>query len=782
MPFISTIVAAVGLTGFAATAVTLGLQLLTTFVVSSLIARSLNKAPEQTGGRVQLPPATDNKLPIVYGEAVVSPIIVDAKISADQQTMWYVLAFSEATDGGDVSFNRVYWDDKILLFDPNNPNEIRGWYRESDDTTVTGVGGKISMWFYKNGSLTTGTTHRCVSTGGVGSFEPTTLTAIQVMQDFEIPGELRWTDNHLMTNTVFAICRVRYDQNVNITGLGQIRAEIINTLNAPGDVIVDYLKNDRYGCGVTTSSIKLSAFEDLNTYSAGQITLQNTTGGLDTGTRYTLNGVVDPTKNCLDNLVALADSADSWIQWSEATGQWSVLMNRSIEEAGLTTSTITVVTADQIIGGIQVNPLDLNATYNNIAVQFPNNAIKDQTDYRYYSIDPSLRFANEPDNKLTLTLPFANNSLQATYIGYKRLFASREDINITFTMDYSGIQIDAGDVICVNHEFYGWTTATYGDQIYPGKPFRVMQVREVKDESGFLSAHISASAYNGEVYTSLIPHFFTDSSFSGITDPQIIGKPGTPSFPAELVNSTATTYVVRSTVPQQGNTIGMEFWYSVKGPSLVANNYSLYGTEYYATTSTGGVNTAIYPYKITEGPEAGQNFYEDMRTYAMPTGTYYWRTRAVGPNTVSDFSEPGAFNWVLSNPPVSGDTILDNTIGGSKVITGQTNNNGSKSKGFFSTLGPILIGGLAVAAIGGLFKKGGSKNKTPKNLLEGVGWAGNDYGTTKGDYNTWYDNGRMYGDQSPFYENPKSWSNKNGFKDYGNNNWNSNTGFFGGWI
>ena len=42
------------------------------------------------GSRVQLPPSTDNKLPVVYGTAYVAPTITDAMISTDNKFMWYV--------------------------------------------------------------------------------------------------------------------------------------------------------------------------------------------------------------------------------------------------------------------------------------------------------------------------------------------------------------------------------------------------------------------------------------------------------------------------------------------------------------------------------------------------------------------------------------------------------------------------------------------------------------------------------------------------------------------
>lgn len=713
----SLIVAELGLTGFAAAAATLGIRVVTTLAISSLIARDMAQPAnlgQSSGGVVQLPPATNNKLPVVYGDAWVSPIIVDAKLSEDQQTMWYVLAFSETTNAGIISFDEVYWDDKLLLFNPTTPNDIRGWYIPADDTTVTGVGGKISMWFYRNGSLLLNTTHHCVSEAGAGSEQPTTVSAIQLLQDAGIAEDQRWTNNDLMTNTVFAVCRVKYDSDHGVTGLGQIRARVRNTLKQPGSVMRDYLQSARYGAGVPLAQIDVAAFDALDTYSAETLSLTNVDGvTTDSGTRYEINGLVDTAADCLTNLVTIADSADSWLQWNEALGSWSVVINQGIDDMGITTSTIFTVTKDNIIGGIQINPLDLNSTYNAVDAQFPNTNQRDQMDQRYYAIPTANRFVNEPENTLNIQMPLVNNSLQATYLAYKKLLSSRTDLIINFTMDYSGIQIDAGDVICVNHDWYNWTNTVVSGDTYPGKLFRVTQVKEQKGSDGFLSVQITATGYNDDVYTATNPHYFTPVSFSSLKDPTYISKPAAPTFPATYIDNTASTYVVQGTIPEQGNVTGMEFWYSTQGSDFTANNYVLYGTQNYS-------EGPIYPHTDVNGA----TFFEHQETGFLPAGTYYWRTRAKGPQTTSAFSDASvAFTWAPTGRRITGTEIDDNSIGGSKIISGDPDKTGqSGNTGFFDTLGDVALAGLGAAAVYYGYKKGVFNDILPKEWIpEGGG-------------------------------------------------------------
>lgn len=724
--------------GLAVSAAAFAIRVVSTLAISSLLTRDQPQITESRGGVVQLPPATNNKLPVVYGDAWVSPIITDVKISEDQQTMWYVLAFSETTDSGTINFDTVYWDDKLLLFDPNNPSEILGWYNPQQSegpAVVTGIAGKISMYFYNNGSNSLNTLHYCKPLGAEpGSYQPTVESAISILQDPTIAEVNRWTPNHLMSNTVFAVVKVKYDSDYGITGLGQIKARVTNSTKAPGSVMRDYLENSRYGCGIASSNIDLGSLAALDTYAAQATTIAEIDDqGSQVGTyflnpRYQINGIIDTSNDCLSNLQTITDCADSWVQWNETRGQWSVSINRSLTESGFTTSTMRVITSDQIIGGINVSPLDLNRTFNSINVQFPNKEIRDQFDQRYYEIPNNRRYANEPANQLQVQLPLVNTSTVATYIAYKRLWNSREDININFSMDYSGIQIDAGDIVAVKHEWYGWSQKSYGTRVFPGKPFRVTQVKEQKAPDGFLSVQIAATAYNDDIYTVTNPHTFTQAGFSGVSDPNFIDTPPTPTIPTGFVNTNSNTFVVKGEVPAFGIVRSMEFYYSVQGSTVTNNNYVLYTVQNYS-------EGPIYP--VTD--VNGDRFFEQVLFANMPAGTYYFRTRAVGPNNSSELSgASAAFVWENIGVPISGNQILDNTIAGTKVITGDPAKVGtSEGGGFFDTMGPVLTAGLGAAALYQGYKKGWFDFLKPED--EPFFGGGNDAGILDIDPNLWVD-------------------------------------------
>ena len=126
------------------------------------------------------------------------------------------------------------------------------------------------MWFYNNGSNSEAP-HRCIDTFGDQSITLHTsgIDAISLMGPNgpfadQLDPALQWTANNLMSNTVFAIVKVQYDQNHSIQNIGNIKAEIKNTLTSPGSVIKDYLTNSRYGGGVPLANINVDSLTTLD--------------------------------------------------------------------------------------------------------------------------------------------------------------------------------------------------------------------------------------------------------------------------------------------------------------------------------------------------------------------------------------------------------------------------------------------------------------------------------------------------------------------------------------
>ena len=624
---------------------------------SKLIGRRASRGArqqEQTGGRVQLPPATDNKIPVVYGSAFVSGPITDAKISSDNKTMWYVVALAEHTDttaGSGYTFdtNNIYYDGKRVNFGANGV--VTGLVNDSvtPAETDTKVNGKINIYLFTNGS------NSGVNTGG--------QSAIDILSDTQIPTNNRWTSTDTMTNCAFAIVQVKYDTDAGTTNLGSLQCKITNSLDKPGNAIKDYLLNTRYGCAVPLSRIDVASLDELNNYSDELIDYTDPNGDPAQKARYRINGPLDTTNNCLENLQILADSCDSWLQYSELTALWKIVINRSFQDTQ-TIDDLFLVEDSNLVGGLNITPINLNDSYNELEASYPNRNIKDQTDFRIVQLQDyqeSIMSPNEPVNRLNVNYPVVNDPVQATYLGIRRVLQSREDLTIQFRTDYSGIQVEAGDVIKVKHERYGWDLLNGGE----GKLFRVSNVTEEKNADGILGVKIEAFEYNDTVYADNAIQDFVLEDNLGVSDPNIIDKPNPPTATLETGGSVA--YIeVTGTVPNVGLVRYLDFNYGTDTNS--ANHV------YYTTSSNAN----------GEPLDGGQTLTIDATE--LPQGELYWSINARndrggvrsdssnpvtwdGPSVVTDPNVFNVCNAVSSGTLVTTDPLANLTKGGLVTIT-----------------------------------------------------------------------------------------------------------------
>ena len=58
-----------------------------------------------------------------------------------------------------------------------------------------------------------------------------------------------------MSELVFCIVKIKYNKEKDITSLGEMEFKLNNTLTLPGDVIYDYMTNERYGAGIDSAEI-----------------------------------------------------------------------------------------------------------------------------------------------------------------------------------------------------------------------------------------------------------------------------------------------------------------------------------------------------------------------------------------------------------------------------------------------------------------------------------------------------------------------------------------------
>lgn len=640
---VGTFFAGITLSSVAAFAV----RTIVTIGISKLVANRANKSSSgasDVGARVQLGPATNNKLAVTYGSAFLAPTVTDAKITTDQKTMYYVFSLCEASSGT-MSFGKIFWNGKEVTLgagDYSANNKVVSLTTNATtpqvDTTIDGY-----AWIYQfNNGSSSG-----VNTGGT--------SAITILQDASIPVTDRWTSTDTMTNTCFMVIKVVYNKDVqDAQQMPRLSVELTNTLTKPGEVLLDYMTDTVYGCAIDVTNIDTASLTALDAYSDELITYVPVGGGTTTQVRYRIDGPVNTGDNCLSNLQQLVDACDSWLQYSELTGQWTIVMNKPYTG---TLSSLYSVDSSVLIGGIDINPIDLNQTYNSLEVQYPNANINDQTDYKVVDLttvgtawyDPSLLSPNEPDNRLTIQYPQINNYIRAVYLGVRRLLQSREDLTIVCNLDYSGIQVVAGDVVRVTLAEYGWAD----------KLFRVSQVQETKTGEGFLGARITAFEYNSNVYAdNALENFIPDAS-AGITDPNIISAPGTPTVATNpLTDGNVKSFKVTSTTSATGSVLYMDFNY---GTTSNVTTHKLYRTVSQADGSLYTASTSV-SVDVTD----------------LPPSTYYWSVTARNQQAGRSSASSGSYSWAgpgvttydpgTSTGGITGNNIQANTITNSNMV------------------------------------------------------------------------------------------------------------------
>jgi hypothetical protein len=604
-----------------ASVATAAVRLVSAVVISKLVANRANKSSvgaQDVGSRVQLGPATNNKLQPVYGTAFMAPTMTDAKITTDQKTMYYVFSFCEATSGT-LSFGKVFWNGKEVTLgvgDYGATNKVISLTTNAtppqvDDT----INGQAYIYGFINGSSSG------VNTGGT--------SAITILQDAGIPVADQWTSTDTMTNTCFAIVKVIYNQDVqDVKTDPKLSVQITNTLTKPGEVLLDYMTDVQYGCAIDVANIDTASLTALDAYSDETITYLPVGYPVNpavTQPRYRIDGPVNTGDNCLSNLQNLVDACDSWLQYSELLGKWTIVINKPYDGA---LEDLYSVDSSVLIGGIDINPIDLNQTYNSLEVQFPNSTINDQTGYKVVDMttpgtawyDPTLLSPNEPDNRLTIQYPQVNNYVRAVYLGVRRLLQSREDLSIVCNLDYSGIQVVAGDVVRVTLAEYGWTD----------KLFRVSQVQETKTPDGFLGARITAFEYNGTIYGDNAIQDFVEEANTGLSDPNIIGIPGTPIVTLNTLaeSGAVSSFSVASTVPTSGSVLYMDFNY---GATSNTASHLLYKTVQSANGAPFSSGTSV-----------------SIDVNDAPVGNYYLSTTARNDFAGRTSASSSLFNWTAN--------------------------------------------------------------------------------------------------------------------------------------
>ena len=579
--------------------------------VSSLLNKKNKSAAGSTsdssikGTRQQISPATDNKLPVAYGESYFSGTIVDVRLTNSNKELYAVLALCEQTGPifstnpgtplsrtpSSITIDDIYLSNQRVIFRSDGTTIDH----TIDDTGVidTNPSGLVGIYLYQGNSnypmlpKITGT-----NTAIPGTVPP---AAYSVM-----PG---WDNTYTMDNTIFVIVKMNYDPSKGLKSIPNMKFHVRNTMNKPGDVAYDYMSNAMYGAGLDDALIDNDSLIAMNTYSDESVTL----GTYPAQPRYRINGLVRTTETVLSNMEKIAATAGSNVTFDVTTGKWAVVVNK------LTAKTLEFNDAN-ILGQLNVASTNLDAYYNQVECQFPYKVLKDQFNFVRIELPGAYMSANETPNTYQLSHELTNDVVQATILANLDLRQAREDLTVTFSTDYSKYNVQIGDVVGITNAVYGWTS----------REFRVIRVRKNESDEGQLTVEITVQSYNPDVYTVESITDFVPLIGVGHSIPSLapIATPEAPTVSTTTISS-QPSIIIHGVIPS-GVVTAFEFWYTADtNPNDDLRVYTLLGTERAANGQA--FITGDTPF---------------FKTVLLQSGDYYFKVRGVNAAGTSKFSLP----------------------------------------------------------------------------------------------------------------------------------------------
>lgn len=619
------------------------------FAVSAIVTRVFGQSqqgPQDSGTREQVPPSNTNAIPIVYGDAYLGGTFVDAALSTDQKVMYYVLAVSCISPNGDFGFDTtdMYYGDRKITFDLTDGAKVVSLTDEANNVD-TKIDGSLYIYLYKSSQ-----------SGVITPLNTTYLPSDgQVMGATTIPSSLRWpSTGRQMNGLAFAIVRLHYNTDAGATNLSPITFKASHHLNGtgyaiPGDVWYDYITNTKYGGAIDPSFVDSASVTALNAYSNELITFTTYSGPTATQPRYRINGVIDAGQQVISNLDKIMTCCDSWMTYNAATGKWSVVINKA-------ESPSYAFNDNNIIGEIRVSATDITQSINQVEGKFPNGSSRDQPDFVNLATPSALLYPNEPVNKYSVTFDLVNDSVRAQYLANRILEQAREDLIVSFSTTYYGIQVDAGNVVSVTNADYGWSA----------KLFRVLKVNEASLPDGSLGARLEMTEYSSAVYDNANITQYTPVPNSGLASPTYFSSLSAPTVLASRPTDPVPSFDIQISIPVTGRVTYSELFYTTT-PTDITSWKTL------ATASTAN-SQPVTP---------GTNY--SFLNQVLPSGTYYF-AYTVGNDIATSPKSPNSASFVWAPSATIGPT---GPTGSS--ITGPTGPTG--------TLGPTGASGIQTANV-----------------------------------------------------------------------------------
>jgi hypothetical protein len=216
--------------------------------VLNQVTKSINKSNDTApkidpGVRLQTPSDVNYRVPVVYGTAHLSGSMTAVEMANSNKDLYVVFTLCERTGiklsdstQSVISFDAVYINDQAVTF-------------KADGITVDYTTDRNGV---QDITLRDLVQVRCYNNGSSANVFPTGASGTpQTAYDF-VP---LWTSTDAMSDLVFAAVKLSYNKDKGLTRIPTFRFKLTNTMTMPGDCVLDYMTNSRYGAGIDPAEI-----------------------------------------------------------------------------------------------------------------------------------------------------------------------------------------------------------------------------------------------------------------------------------------------------------------------------------------------------------------------------------------------------------------------------------------------------------------------------------------------------------------------------------------------
>ena len=377
-------------------------------------------------------------------------------------------------------------------------------------------------------------------------------------------------------------------------------------------------------------------------------------------TRYQTNLQIDTSVPLFDNVNGMLEHFNGILRYT--AGQYFMDLEEAapLVPGSSSNDNIRIVTADDIIGKIQLSDEGVRSSFNSITAAFADPANKFEARNVSFFNSDYLKVDRNVPRKGNLSIPGITNYYNTRILADSYLNKSRFGLSISFTMRYHGILLLAGEVIQLVYPRYGSTW------VAPGKRFRIESVTYQPD--GLVD--IVAKEYDDSFYALAdLSGGSSGANVSGGSRPvtTVLGAPSglivtSSTNSNELLNGIELYWNNDPNVANSPNTF-TEVFSGVSSKLFITATSITSNTITTSTPHELQINAAIYPQVASNGLDPTRVYF--VKSVLSPTSFTISETKGGATKVLSSgtgLNIPIRTATLLASLPVPTRSYVDNIV------------------------------------------------------------------------------------------------------------------------